>query len=268
VNRNALPDMHDMPDMIVVYGSLRSGTTMLRLMLDGHPQLNCPGESDFVFDHLEIEAGGKISLDLGALRRERIFQAALGDIEDQGTPEATLAHMLRQLAAKGPKGSTLVLMLHRGISKLRQLFADMPVIHMLRDPRDVARSGISLGWAGNVYYGANHWIETEGEWDRTFGQARDVPGVFDLKHETLVEAPERTLRALCDFAGLEWTPAMLSYDGRSTYDKPDTGLLAQWKRKLTPRQVGLIEAKIGAMLTARGYAAQARINAKHIKYLK
>ena len=45
-----------MPDAVILYGALRSGTTMLRLMLDAHPALSCPGESDFLFDHLRAEA--------------------------------------------------------------------------------------------------------------------------------------------------------------------------------------------------------------------
>ena len=35
------------PDVIqrsfILFGALRSGTTLLRLMLDGHPRITCPG---------------------------------------------------------------------------------------------------------------------------------------------------------------------------------------------------------------------------------
>lgn len=242
----------DMSSVVVVYGALRSGTTMLRLMLDGNPALTCPGESDYLFDFVEIDGAGNMTLDLDALRRDRIFQATGKTIEDQGSVKATLDHLMAQQARDG----TLVLMLHRGIEKLRRIYPEMKIIHMLRDPRDVARSGIALGWAGNVYYGINHWIATETEWDRA------APGtasgqVFDLPYEFLVSEPENTLQALCRFLDIAWTAGMLAYDGSSTYERPDPRLLEQWKRKLSPREVGLVEARIGGMLTARGYSPSA-----------
>lgn len=47
---------------------------------------------------------------------------------------------------------------------------------------------------------------------------------------------------------------MLAYDANSTYSKPDTSLVEQWKRMQTPREIGLVEYRIGALLTETGYA--------------
>ena len=38
---------HEQPAPVIVFGALRSGTTLLRLMLNAHPDLNNPGEVDF-----------------------------------------------------------------------------------------------------------------------------------------------------------------------------------------------------------------------------
>ena len=38
--------------VIFVYGALRSGTTLFRLMLEAHPALSNAGEADFLFDFL------------------------------------------------------------------------------------------------------------------------------------------------------------------------------------------------------------------------
>src|SRR6056297_1046670 len=59
--------------LIAVYGALRSGTTLLRLMLDAHPSLSCPGETDFLFDHLSITDDGPL-LDEEALEQDRIYR--------------------------------------------------------------------------------------------------------------------------------------------------------------------------------------------------
>ena len=47
---------------------------------------------------------------------------------------------------------------------------------------------------------------------------------------------------------------MLDYDQTSTYSKPSSDLVAQWTHKLTARETGLVEAKIGPMLDAAGYS--------------
>ncbi len=36
--------------------------------------------------------------------------------------------------------------------------------------------------------------------------------------------------------------------------EPDPKPIAQWRRKLSPREVGLVESKAGALMAARGYA--------------
>lgn len=47
---------------------------------------------------------------------------------------------------------------------------------------------------------------------------------------------------------------MLDYDRTSTYAKPSRDLAMQWTHKLTARETGLVEAKIGPMLDAAGYS--------------
>ena len=59
---------------VAVYGALRSGTTLLRLMLDAHSRLSCPGETDFLFDHLRMQSDPPV-YDEEALERNRIYRA-------------------------------------------------------------------------------------------------------------------------------------------------------------------------------------------------
>lgn len=237
------------PDRTVaVYGALRSGTTLLRLMLDAHPQLSCPGETDFIFDHLR-GSGPAARYDETAMERDRIYRAHRTLYAGTPLPDLTPDALINRIAGAD---SIAVLMLHRRISRAVAIYPDLRIIHFLRDPRDVARSSIGMGWAGNVYYGIDHWLETETDWARI---APDLPEnqVLTIHYEDLIAAPENTLRLICGFLGVDYTPAMLAYDKTSTYDKPSKDLSVQWKHKQTPRDVGLIEAKIGPLLTACGY---------------
>ncbi len=239
-----------MPQKIaLVYGALRSGTTLLRLMLDGHPALSCPGESDFLVDHLS-NAGAGWRYDRPALESGRIFKAS-GLSYPAGLEGAeAFAGFVGQIrgSAEWP-----VLMLHRGMGTLAALAPEARVIRLKRDPRDVARSSISMGWAGNVWHGAGHWIETEESWAAGAPALTHPP--LEVVYETLIAEPEAELARICAYLGLAYDPAMLSYPERSSYAAPDPSLTLQWKRTLSPREVGLIEARLGPRLERHGYAA-------------
>lgn len=233
---------------IAVYGALRSGTTLLRLMLDANPALSCPGETDFIFDHLTT-VGGKPACDEAALERDRIYRAHRGLYAGQPLARITPDALIDRIAGAG---RIAVLMLHRNLSRALSLYPDLRIVHFLRDPRDVAKSSIGMGWAGNVYYGIDHWIETEADFQRVAG--RLAPGqLLTVRYEDLIARPEEVLTGICTFAGCAWDPAMLDYDRTSTYEKPSGAFTVQWKRKQTAREVGLVEGKIGPLLAAVGY---------------
>jgi hypothetical protein len=238
--------------IVCVYGALRSGTTLLRLMLDAHPQLICPGESDFLFEHLrENPATGELFCDPAAMERDRIFRNSGLALPDRAEISQALPGLIAGLR-KGRRG-TLVLMTHRHPDRILRLFPRLKIVHMLRDPRDVARSSIGMLWAGNVFFGVDHWSATERAWDCVANQL-DPSRVFTLRYEELVARPSTALEALCHFFGDEFDPAMLSYHATSTYQKPDSALIEQWRHNQTPREIGLVEAKIGDLLERRGYA--------------
>lgn len=236
-------------DCAIVFGALRSGTTMLRLMLDGHPDLCCTGEHDFLFDHLHDTPLGW-RYDCEALGRDRIFREAALTLPGTEDGAVALADLIAQIAARG--GARPVLMLHRGLAKAVRLLPQAPVIHFLRDPRDVARSSIGMGWEGNVYFAIVHWLETEAEWDASAADVAERS--LELRYETLVSRPEATLEYLCAHIGLRYDPAMLAYPATTTYDAPDARLAEQWRRKLGPRDIRLVEARLGPVLAAKGYA--------------
>jgi hypothetical protein len=154
----------------------------------------------------------------------------------------------------GGPNKTAILMLHRHLDRVLDVCPDMRFIHFLRDPRDVARSSIGMGWAGTVYHGIEHWIETEGDWNRL--EKRISPKqVLRVSYEDLILAPEEKLREICTFCDVEYDPAMLDYDRDSTYEKPDRSLIFQWKHKQSRREIELVENRIGPLLTASGYEA-------------
>ena len=236
--------------IVVCYGALRSGTTLLRLMLNQHTSLHCPGEADFLVDHLTFGQGGEAVVDTEALSRNRFYTSLGLNVPPSQGREA----VIEMMTSMNPDPSqTLVLMLHRGMHDFHKLFPDVPVVHFLRDPRDVARSSIGMGWAGNVYYGSTHWIRTEKEWDRA-EQELGLKADLDFYYENLIREPKKTLSRFLDVVGLKWEEKMLDYDKGSTYEKPSEALVEQWRHKQSETELALVEGRVGDLLTRRGYA--------------
>ncbi|MEM6561032.1 MAG: sulfotransferase [Planctomycetota bacterium] len=251
-----------------IVGAERSGNTLLRLMLAGHERLTVVSEFEYVVDPLSAdsqvrtaraiqESVGKPLPSADVLRRavadDWIF-ASHGFTCDEHLDYRNLASsFLHQAKLRGNNEHGQVLaMVHRGIDQLPRLWPWARYIHIVRDPRDVARSCVGMGWAGNVYHGIGRWIRVERQWAEL--RAAVPAGRFlEVRQEELILNPRATQEKVCRFLGVAWSPGLLGYQDTTTYDAPDPRLVEQWRRKLTAREVGLVEGRVGALLQARGY---------------
>lgn len=226
---------------VVVYGPLRSGTTMIRLMLNGHPRLSAIGESDFIFDHVH-QKGDSWEYDNSSLNADRIYQDSPIRLDNNLDGSAAAMDMVDQIGRYS--GGIPVLMLHRHLSICAHLLPNIKVIRLLRDPRDVAQSSIGMGWAGNLYHGLDPWLETERSWRNFINNYPSLPKHV-LRYEDLVAEPQEELGKVCDFLGIEYDGEMLSYPSHTTYSYPDPNLAFQWKRKLNRYDIQLVETRAG-----------------------
>lgn len=237
-------------DIVFICGALRSGTTLLRLMINHHPALANPGEMDFLFEP-PLRLGAP---DMRAYARELSFNRVFAKLNLSVDPRLSYADLTRDFIRQlRTPGRILSINVHRNFDRIPAIFPQARYVHLLRDPRDVAKSSIGMGWAGNVFHGVDHWLESERAFDR-LAAATPVERIHTLTHEDLLRAPERELARLCAFFGVAYDPAMLSYPSHTTYGPPDPGLIEQWRTTLTRAEVALIESKAGDMLAARGYA--------------
>lgn len=235
-------------EVVVFYGALRSGSTLLRLMLDAHPDISCPGERDFMLDALSPGSEGLV-LDADALEASRIFRASGLPMPEARDGAAAFQELLAADMVQAGK-RVHVIVLHRGLKRLMQVMPEARFIHLLRDPRDVAHSSIGMGWAGNSWYGIEHWLKTEGDWT-----AQNIPEdrVCTLRYEDLLEQPEAELRRVCDFMGCAYQPVMLDYAGETTYEPVDPKLAYQWRHRQSPENVSDTEWKAAPLMERYGY---------------
>lgn len=222
-------------------GALRSGTSMTHLMLNAHPEISNPGEFDFFFDlHSEKQKEPEIGELVDYLSEDRIFISKNLLLDTAISDYSGMLHsFVEQMSTDS---NILCLNIHRNFSLAYKYFPDAQFVHLIRDPRDVSRSSIGMGWSGNVYYGVDHWVATEQSWQELASEAPKEK-IHELRFEELVSEPENTLGAVCDFFGVEYKDAMLDYSQHSSYSKPDPSLINQWKTKLKPRDIELVECK-------------------------
>jgi hypothetical protein len=233
-------------------GSERSGTTLLRLMLSHHPSIECAPEFEFL---VEFPGFAGADTDVRAytdgLATNRIFRA-YGLRADTSLDFVALANDLLWQYCGGSGKPIIGATCHKHFDRLKAIWPRPRYVHLLRDGRDVARSCVQMGWAGNAWYGVDRWVTAERLWDRIVATTAAEDRI-ELTYEDLILAPERELGRVCEFLGTRFDPKMMEYASKSTYERPDPKLVQQWRKKLSPRELALLEGKVGPLLRARGY---------------
>lgn len=249
-------------------------------MLDRHPDVAIPDESYFI-PQLADRHRGEVDLDrfVDDLRR-------LQTLVDWGVTADEVRARLRPGLSAGDAISAVyeTYAADRGKSRwgdktplymqhlalLERLFPDALFLHLVRDGRDAAVSFrampagvVTEGWAHPRSIGdfAAQW-RTEIRAARRLGERVGQAHYLELRYEDLVADPDRELGRACAFAGLTFDPAMLRYAGevdvsakphQQSLTRPPTPGLRDWRRELSPEEVGAFEAVAGDLLADLGY---------------
>ncbi len=236
---------------VFVVGPLRSGTTLLRLLLAHHSEIGGIGE----FEESVSQAVGDDWPDVEEYRRflsnDRMFSQANYAVDPSLSYEQLVHSFLSQAWARDPQ-PILSGAVHSRFELLPKLWPKARFIHLLRDPRDVARSCIGMGWVGNAYAGAPYWNRPEWRWNQ-LRHAVPAEQLHEVRYEELVSDPEGVLSGICEFLGVAYEPGMLAIDQDTTYSRPDASLSEQWRHRLTAREVELVESRCEALMRERGY---------------
>ena len=242
-------EVADQPVFLV--GSERSGTTMLRLMLDGHPSMSFGEEFEFAVEHL-TETGVRPDLDWyhRELADNRIFGTSGFEVDPAIDDYDTLVRGF--LASRVGDATVVGATVHFAFDRILHIWPDARFIHIVRDPRDVGPSCIQMGWAGNAWFGLDKWIESEQDWEN-FTPMVSPERVCEVRFEQLVTDHEGELGRLCEFVGLEFDPAMMDYVGFTDYSMPSAQAASRWRRGQSADDIRLMEARLGDWLDRRGY---------------
>ncbi len=207
-----------------VVGATRSGTTLLRLMLDAHPQIAIPSETHFIPELVSARdkhgASREQMLELLTSHRRwgdfTIEPAELAERWDAIEP-LTGADAVRAFYAlygdkQGKHGARWGDKTPGYVKSMREIQTYLPearFIHLIRDGRDVALSVLKQTWGPqSVEAAAEKWRSRV---NRGRSQAPYLGFYMEVKFEDLILHTERELRRICEFIELDFDEDMLGY---------------------------------------------------------
>ncbi len=217
------------PQFPVIVGVPRSGTTLLRLMLDAHSDLAIPPETGF------LSAAEIIQATLSPLElAEKLtrFPPEAPAWQDFGIGYAQFFQTVGSLPTDAELADVLRLFYRtysarfgktRGGDKTPMYLLHMPAIaavlpeahfvHIVRDGRDVALSWRETWFAPtrDIPLLVKRW----GEMIRTARAQAAGLNYLEVRYEDLIRFPAETLTRICAFIGLDFQPGMLLYHQRS-----------------------------------------------------
>lgn len=262
----------------------RSGTTLLRTVLNSHPELAMPRETRFLvetwlrrarFDDLEEEANRRRLAEWifgrgeSRARRLRAGQAK-GVTRLTGAPPTvgSLVGTCFQLYAEAygkPRWGDKRPMLCQYLDAVFGMFPDAQFVNVVRDPRATAASIRKVGWYdGDIAPATELWVRSLHAVDRWRGRLGSDQ-LVEVAYEDLVTRPEATMRRLADSLGLDGAGVddMLSHPEGT--DIPNSRIhwqvarpvsttsLRTWHDTLTASEIAFIERVTGADMRRYGY---------------
>jgi hypothetical protein len=277
---------------LFIVGSHRSGTTLLRRIVESHSRIAVVPETQwipaFYKNRVGLTADGRVTPDfvpqLVAHPKFRHLGVSPGQLDRllQGGERPAYAPCVSRIfdlcaAARGkPLAGDKTPNYVRQIHVLHALWPRARFVHLIRDGRDVALSVLS--WKRKVARMAEllpTWEEdplttAALSWERDVRQGRDRGKILgpdhyhEVRYEALVGSPAEQTQMLCSFLGVPYEEAMLEFhQGRTRAEPglspkdawlPITPGLRDWRKQMAAGEVERFEAAAGALLDELGYA--------------
>ncbi|MEP7334392.1 MAG: sulfotransferase [Actinomycetota bacterium] len=260
----------------VVLGVSRSGTTLLKAMLDANSQLAIPSESYFLpqlWDrHGERPERDAFVEDLHRLAKIAEWGVDPEDVRRKLSEQPTFAEAVQAIyrtyaeSRRKPRFGEKTPLYMQHLDVLERAFPGARYVHIVRDGRDAAFSLLAMTRKPRFNLSRPRAIgDFAVAWRRevraaqAFGRSHPY---HEVRYEDLVEQPESRLREVCAFLELEYEPGMLEYHRRedpSLYAdhprlaEPPVRDTRSWRKEMRPADVELFEAIAGDLLAELGY---------------
>ena len=264
---------------LLVLGVRRSGTTLLRVMLDRHSQLAVPDESYFVPQladrHLRRVDPDAFVDDLRRINTVTEWDVPLDKVRARlrpgmpiGEAIATVYVVYAEERGKSRWGDKTPMYM-QNLRLVERLFPDARYVHLIRDGRDAALSFLELprGLVTETWMHPRTPAEFASQWGTEVARARRLgrrvgERYLEVRYEELVADVEPVLRRICEFASLEYESAMADYAGNVDVSakphqqrlmQPPTAGVRDWRTQMAPADLAGFEQVAGDLLGDLGY---------------
>lgn len=268
-----------------IVGASRSGTTLLRLMLNAHSQLGIPREMKYFHTigrtvdptswHEEIPDDSYRSLVRQYLQnRSDLFSDDLEALEAMvmADSERTLRGPYRVLmeywsrTLDKPRWGEKTPHNLFYVDVLSDMFPGAKFIHVVRDPRAVTQSMNSIEYySGETVFNALNWRRSIRAGEALLQQSLSSDQQCTIRYEDLVSAPEATLQNVCHFLEESYEPDMLKFYETAADHMPSTirtpsirgpvnqNSLSKWKERLSTLETEIVESICSEEMGRLGY---------------
>jgi hypothetical protein len=225
------------PAPIFIVGCQRSGTTLLRLMLDAHPRISCGPESRFLPDLARITRDDWPRMSRYGLPREE-WHERVAEFFDGFQREYAEQRGKVRWADKSPRYAM-------SLDYIAEVFPNCQVLHVIRDGRDVVASH-------RRRWGYASAVRATVKWPRYVAFARDVGAALgpdrylEVRYEDLVSEPRETAARVLAFLGEPWDDAVLAYDTRPHDVSPHYAELTARRRQEARQEGAVYRNRVGA----------------------
>lgn len=279
---------------VFVTGCDRSGTSLLTLMLDRSSSLKMFFEVGFV-PHLasygseygDFSRAQQRWYFIRDLQRRESTSGALAFDKIEGVSENEAEEVLRKAAPVDYPGAVAALFSAAAekdknprwgekmpeyvfhIEWLASAFPESHIVHIIRDPRDVAASIRRAGWEPSIGDAAEFWkkrVSAARSGGRVIGEDR----YHEVRYESLVQNPAEELQRLSCRIDIRFESEMTSIhqsgmdampeahqglDHFSLLERPiDSSRAYAWRRELSRSEIADVERIASSLMTDLGYA--------------
>jgi hypothetical protein len=265
-----------MADPFFIVGNDRSGTTMLRMILDRGPDAAIPPESMFLTDFPphDVTDPARFIAQVWQHPKVRLWElpgpppAAPAGLSPRDAYRFACEAPFVAYAAKYGKprwGDKTPHYVHH-VEQLLSVWPGARFVILVRDGRDVALSLRRMPFGPNNAWAAAPW------WARGIragekAQADHPSAVWTIRYEDLAARPLELVPSICEFLGLSFEPEMLALQTAdrarivrdqtswfpTLFDGITTSAVGRWRTEMSERDQRIFAAGAGPELERMGY---------------
>ena len=212
VSQNKLVDMEQIrnTDLVFVGGHPRSGTTLMRAILDVHPRIRCGTENIIIKYILKILIA-EMPFDV----KNIVGRMAYNGVRNETFDDSMALFMYNVIVNHGPPSPRLCAKdpeILYYMSYVHKLFPNAKFVNMIRDGRAVAYSNVvNMKEAINVENFRKRLTNTSNNLMNQ--QCLEIGSALcmQVKYEDLVTDTNKTMRAVINFLGESWNADLLRH---------------------------------------------------------